>query len=209
MISRHQLRAARGLLGWDRYTLAERSGVSVATLKNIETGRTQPHTANLEILETLFRNNGVEFIAARGVALVDEKYRLIEGEDCYLRLLDEIYHALRGTPREEVLSICIDDSVSPPEVAQAIQRWHDAGIRCRFLTHDQATRFDFPLHEYRLIPQRFFINSVMVVFADKVATLRGINGAVLVITDQGQADMLRGLFNLIWAQARPAKQARR
>jgi hypothetical protein len=47
-------------------------------------------------------------------------------------------------------------NVSPPEVRQAIQRWHDAGIKCRFLSHEKATRFDFPLQEYRLIPSDFF-----------------------------------------------------
>jgi hypothetical protein len=40
----------------------------------------------------------------------------------------------------------------------------------------------------------------MVVFDDKVAALRGLNAAVLVITDRNQADMLRGLFEMIWAQ---------
>jgi hypothetical protein len=41
----------------------------------------------------------------------------------------------------------------------------------------------------------------MVVFGDKVATLRGLNDAVLVITDKDQAGMLRGLFEMIWAQS--------
>ncbi len=41
----------------------------------------------------------------------------------------------------------------------------------------------------------------MIVFADQVATLRGVNGTVLVITDKAQADMLRGLFEMIWLQA--------
>lgn len=161
----------------------------------------------MERIVRALTGRGIEFVGDRGVALVNDNYRLLEGPDCYLRLLDEIYHALRGKAGAEVLSICTDDSVSPPEVTQAIQRWHDAGIKCRFLSHDKARRFDFQLREYRLIPSRYFTNSVMVVFADKVATLRGVNSAVLVITDKDQADMLRGLFEIVWAQAEPPRKA--
>jgi transcriptional regulator with XRE-family HTH domain len=208
MVTPQQLRAARSFLGWDRSEVVELAKISIGTLKNIELGHTQPHASTLEILEKLYRGNGIEFIGERGVAHVNETYKLIEGTDCYLRLLDEVFHALRSKPGEEVLSICTDDEKSPPEVTQAIQRWHDAGIKCRFLSSEKSRRFDFPLNEYRLIPPRYFRNSVMMVFADKVATLRGVNGAVLVITDADQAEMLRGLFEMIWAESSRPKKAK-
>jgi hypothetical protein len=135
-----------------------------------------------------------------GVRWIDDTIRTFEGPDAYLRLLDEVYQTLHRQTGAEVLSICTDDAVSPPEVTQAIQRWHDAGIKCRFLTHEKATRFDFALREYRLIPERYYTNSVMVVFADKVATLSEDNNAVIVVRDQSQANMLRGLFEMIWQQ---------
>jgi transcriptional regulator with XRE-family HTH domain len=187
MITPRQIRAARYLLGLDAEDLAAQTGLTRNTVSNIENGTVQPREASLERIVGVLTQRGIEFIGDRGVALVNENYRLIEGKDCYLRLLDQVYHALRGKPGAEVLSICTDDSVSPPEVIQAIQRWHDAGIKARFLSHERARRFDFPLREYRLIPPRFFTNSVMVVFEDKVATLRGLNDAVLVITDRDQA----------------------
>jgi len=208
MITPRQIRAARALVGLDAAELASRAGISRETITNIENDLVQPREGTLERIFRVFSAAGVEFVGDRGVALVNDNYRLIEGPDCYLRLLDEVYHALRGKPDAEVLSICTDDSVSPPEVTQAIQRWHDAGIKCRFLSHDRARRFDFSVREYRLIPSRYFTNSVMVVFGDKVATLRGVNGAVLLVTDRDQADMLRGLFEMIWAQAPlPSKPA--
>ena len=206
MITPRQIRAARALLGLDAAELADRAGLTRATITNIENSAVQPRPATLDrIVETL-AGSGAEFIGERGVALI-ENYRLIEGADCYLRLLDEIYHNLRTKPGSEVLSICTDDNVSPPEGRQAIQRWHDAGIKCRFLSHEKATRFDFPLEEYRLIPSHFFTNSVMVVFGDRVAALRGLNAAVMVITDRNYADMLRGLFEMIWAQSPAPRKA--
>lgn len=207
MITPRQIRAARSLLGLDAADLAAMTGLTRATVTNIENSVVQPRETSLELIVGALTQRGIEFIGERGVALVNDNYRLIEGADCYLRLLDQVYHALRNKPAAEVLSICTDDSVSPPEVIQAIQRWHDAGIKCRFLSHEKARRFDFPLREYRLIPSRFFKNSVMVVFDDKVATLRGLNAAVLVITDKDQADMQRGLFEMIWAQSPSPRKA--
>jgi transcriptional regulator with XRE-family HTH domain len=206
MITPRQIRAARALLGLDAAELADRAGLTRATITNIENSVVQPRKATLDRLVETLAGGGAEFIGERGVALI-ENHRLLEGADCYLRLLDEIYHSLRTKPGSEVLSLCTDDKVSPPEVRQAIQRWHDAGIKCRFLSHEKATRFDFPLQEYRLIPSHYFTNSVMVVFDDKVAALRGLNAAVMVITDRDQADMLRGLFEMIWAQLPPPRKA--
>lgn len=201
MITGRQIRAARALLGWDAATLAERAGLTRETVSNVENGLTQGRGNTLDKMQRVFETSGVEFVADRGVALKNENYRLLEGSDCYLKLLDEIFHTLRDNKNNsEVLSICTDDSMSPPEVVTAIQRWHDAGIKCRFLSHDRATRFDFPREEYRLIGSRFFKNSVMLVYEDKVATLRGTNDAVLIIHDRDQAEMLRGLFELIWTQ---------
>ncbi len=129
-----------------------------------------------------------------------------------MRLLDEVYQALHRQPGAEVLFICVDDAVSTPEIVTANGRIRDAGIKCRYLTHEKAARFDFPVRDYRLIPERYYTNSVMVVFADKVATLSDDNsGTVIVVRDTYQANMLRGLFEMIWQQCpspRPPPKAR-
>ena len=203
-----QIRAARMLLEWDAVDLAEKSKLTKVTILNMETGKIRGRPETMEKIVKAFKDSGVEFNGDRGVSLIDDNYRVLKGEDCYLRLLDEVYHTIRSkkdadrnASDAEVLSICTDDSASPPEVVESIQRWHKAGIKCRFLSHEQAMRFDFPLDEYRLISSKYFKNSVMVVYADKVATLRSTNDAVLIVNDKEQADMLRGLFELIWSQS--------
>ena len=202
-----QIAAARQLAGFTLDQLSERSGVSRSTLVKIEAGAVQPREGTLADIVKAFATASVEFIEG-GARWIGDTIRTLEGEDAYLRLLDEVYQSLYRQPGAEVLSICTDDAVSPPEVVQAIQRWHDAGIRSRFLTHEKASRFDFPLREYRLIPERFYTNSVMVVFGDKVATLSDANNSVIIVRDTHQANMLRGLFEMIWQQApapRPPK----
>lgn len=205
-----QIAAARHLAGFTLDQLAERSGVSRSTIVKIESGSVQPRGGTLADIVKAFADAGVEFIEG-GTRWIGDTIRTFEGPDAYLRLLDEVYQTLHRQPGTEVLSVCTDDAVSPPEVVQAIQRWHDAGIKARFLTHEKATRFDFPLREYRLIPERYYTNSVMVVFADKVATLSDDNHAVIVVRDTSQANMLRGLFEMIWQQCpspRPPQKSR-
>jgi transcriptional regulator with XRE-family HTH domain len=206
-----QIAAARQLAGLTLTQLAERAGVARSSIVKIENDAVQPREGTLADLMKTFTAAGVEFIEG-GVRWTGDRIRTIEGLDSYLRLLDEVYQTLHRQSGAEVLSICTDDSVSSPEVVQAIQRWHDAGIKCRFLTHEHATRFDFPLREYRLIPERFYTNSVMVVFDDKVATLSDANNSVIIVRDVYQANMLRGLFEMIWQQSpspRPPPKARK
>jgi transcriptional regulator with XRE-family HTH domain len=206
-----QIAAARQLADLTLDDLAERSGVSRSTIVKIENGAVQPREGTLADLTKTFASAGVEFIEG-GARWTGDRIRTFEGADAYLQLLDEVYQALHRQSGAEVLSICTDDAVSPPEVVQAIQRWHDAGIKCRFLTHEDATRFDFPLREYRLIPERFYTNSVMVVFGDKVATLSDSNNSVIIVRDIYQANMLRGLFEMIWKESpspRPPPKVRK
>ncbi len=61
-----QTRAARALLEWSRADLAERSGVSVATLADFEGGKRQPYGRTLDDIRDTLEAAGVEFIAENG-----------------------------------------------------------------------------------------------------------------------------------------------
>ena len=64
VITREQIRAARGLLGWSQTQLAERAGMSLPTVKRMETatGPNVSEEARARILGALERA-GVRFIA--------------------------------------------------------------------------------------------------------------------------------------------------
>lgn len=200
-----QIRAARMLLEWDAVDLAKHSKLTKVTILNMETGKIRGRPETMEKIVKAFGDFGVEFIGERGVNLMDDNYRILKGSDCYLRLLDEVYHTLRGR-NEEALFICVDDAVSTKEVTESNHRIRNAGIKCRYLSSEEATKFDFDLSDYRLIPKEHYKNSVMIVFADKVATLRGTNNGLLIVRDKDQSDMLRGLFEMVWAQSFIPKQ---
>jgi len=66
MISSAQCRAARGLLDWSQQELAERAGVGVVTVRQLEAGTHQPRRSTLEVVRRCLESGGVEFIEENG-----------------------------------------------------------------------------------------------------------------------------------------------
>jgi transcriptional regulator with XRE-family HTH domain len=63
MITSAQIRAARGLLNWSRKDLAERSGISFASMMRLESfdGVPSSNIKTLDALKKAFGEAGVEF----------------------------------------------------------------------------------------------------------------------------------------------------
>lgn len=59
MITPAQIRAARALIGWKQTDLAQASGVSEISIKNIERGATDAKASTLGALQEAFRKAGV------------------------------------------------------------------------------------------------------------------------------------------------------
>ncbi len=193
------------LIDWEATDLSRSANLSTETILKIERGEANPKPDTTEKIINALRDGGVEFDGERGVKLILEDYRVFGGEDCYLRLLDEVFLDLHARKGAEVLFICVDDAVSSPEIIDANKRIRNAGIKCRYLCSETATKFDYTLEDYRAISKEYFKNSVMVVYDEKVATLRGTNNGVLIVRDKDQAEMLRGLFNIVWSHSKSPK----
>lgn len=67
-ISSEQVRAARGLLGWEKQDLAEATGLSVETIKAIERrpGALMVRTSTLYAIQTAFETHNVIFFDGNG-----------------------------------------------------------------------------------------------------------------------------------------------
>lgn len=62
MIDAAQMRAALGLLDWKQKDLAERSGVSVATIRNVDAGIRDIRSSTLRAIQEAFESAGVVFM---------------------------------------------------------------------------------------------------------------------------------------------------
>jgi predicted transcriptional regulator len=66
MITPEQSRAARGLLAWSQQELANKAGVGIVTVHQLEAGTSQPRRATLDVIRRAFESAGVEFIDEDG-----------------------------------------------------------------------------------------------------------------------------------------------
>jgi transcriptional regulator with XRE-family HTH domain len=61
MLIAEQCRAARALLKWKQEDLAEKTGLSLSTIRDFESERRTPHASNLIQIEQAFNEAGIEF----------------------------------------------------------------------------------------------------------------------------------------------------
>jgi transcriptional regulator with XRE-family HTH domain len=66
MVTAAQCRAARGLLDWSQQDLADRAGVGIVTVRQLEGGETQPRRATLDVIRRALESADVEFIDENG-----------------------------------------------------------------------------------------------------------------------------------------------
>jgi transcriptional regulator with XRE-family HTH domain len=66
MLTPAQCRAARGLIDWSQLELAERAGVGIVTIRQLEAGNHTPRRATLDVVRRALEAGGVEFIDENG-----------------------------------------------------------------------------------------------------------------------------------------------
>jgi transcriptional regulator with XRE-family HTH domain len=59
-------RAARGLLDWSQQELAEKAGIGIVTLRQLEAGKHEPRRATIEVVIRCLEAAGIEFIDENG-----------------------------------------------------------------------------------------------------------------------------------------------
>jgi transcriptional regulator with XRE-family HTH domain len=66
VITPAQCRAARALLDWSQQDLADRAGVGIVTVRQLESGTHEPRRATLDVVRRAFEGAGVEIIDENG-----------------------------------------------------------------------------------------------------------------------------------------------
>jgi transcriptional regulator with XRE-family HTH domain len=112
MITGRQIRAARGLLDWDASVLAEKAGLTRATVGRIEAGYVQPQEKTLASIVRIFDLNGVEFLEDEGLRVRKNQVRVFTGKTGYKQYLDHIYDTMKDGGR--IRQFNVSDSKTLP-----------------------------------------------------------------------------------------------
>lgn len=196
LITSNQIKAARGLLEWTQEQLANHASLTIDQVRRFEGGKSQ----TVEILEAIHKAFVAEGIAftTHGVELRNNSITVIEGDEWFLRLLDDVIFSLEGKPDAELLIECGDERQSPKEVVDRVRQLRDAGIKMRLLVEEGNTHLIGPLNEYRYIPKERFNNYVAFIYGDKFAICTENNTKALVFKDASLATTRRNIFDLLW-----------
>lgn len=66
MITSAQCRAGRALLNWSQQQLADAARVGVVTVRQFESGGSEPRNATLDVIRRALESAGVIFVAENG-----------------------------------------------------------------------------------------------------------------------------------------------
>jgi transcriptional regulator with XRE-family HTH domain len=196
-ITGKQIAAARSLANWTAAELAERAGLSRDGVMKIEADAVQPREGTLADIRAAFSDAGIEFID-RGVRWKDDTVTVLEGEDAYLDMLQDVYKTLHKKGGE-VLWLCSNDQLSIKGEYEAELRIREAGVRFRSLIEESKTETVWPRSEYRQIPSRYFHHNLQVIYANKVAQVLEGGKRILIVDNRELAAAARNLFDLIWS----------
>lgn len=207
MLKAPQIKAARALIDWSQEDLANASGLSIATIRKIESGALSPRDKTMGAIISAFEDANVEFIYPDGVRIKNNAIEVIEGDDSYLQLLDLVYYTLKGK-NEELLISYADNSLSPQAVIENQRRLRKAGIRMRWLVEEGNTYILFPKENYRWLPSKYFHNNVVQIFGNKVALgatkdkTSSMPTKIIIIESKTLSAALRNAFNFMWDNCR-------
>jgi transcriptional regulator with XRE-family HTH domain len=198
MISSDQIRAARALTGWSQGDLADRTGLATPSIGNMEIGKHTPSLRSQQKIITAFDEAGVEFIDG-GVRKKQDLLEIIEGDTCYLELLDIAHRELDSG--EEILFSGSDERRSPPAVIDKFRSMRRSGIQMRSLIRNGDQYVMGPLGEYRWMPEGVFEDGdVKVIFRNIVAHLMTWQDTlkVIKIDDKHISNENRRHFEYFW-----------
>jgi transcriptional regulator with XRE-family HTH domain len=210
-ITSAQIRAARGLLNLSQKELADRAGISLNLLNNIERGVANPKPASIKAIRRALENDGIEFLEENGVRERGEKFefRTIEGQEILRKYYKDLLRTF-ATKTGEILYMGIDnrrmfqnDPLKLAAYKTFEQEIKKLGVTERLLFLEGDTNFMSDINCYRWIPKELFTEIPVTIYGENVAIiLWGPPSRMLIIRNKAIADTFRRQFEAIWTLAR-------
>jgi transcriptional regulator with XRE-family HTH domain len=207
LLSPSQCRAARALLGWSQPDLGARSGVHVQTISAFEGEASTPTKTTLSKLTDALEKGGVEFLPNDGTARQTNPIIILEGEDAYYELINDVFYTLKGTKGEVWLSGVKEpdhkDERRKEYILMHIERLKKHGIRERLLVRHGDTNFLAPKEWYRWMPKNFDTSTLFYLYGDKAAfvDLEDKNFKIMIFENKLYTRVLKDMYEYTWQHA--------
>lgn len=203
LITADQIRAARALKNWSQTDLAERTGLAVPTIANIELGKQVPGKNTIEKIIDAFSIGGIRF-TANGVEFEKNEIVSIVGLGKFKHVLFDVIRILEKKPpkEREFLVFSADDTRSSEEEIELYDEMIKKGITHKRIVSDKAKSLH---HRYssKIIENKYFDDKGAVfVFDDKLAFYTAAEAdqepTTLIITNHRIAETYKKIFAYLW-----------
>lgn len=156
MITARQIRAARGLLGWDAVELARKTGLTKETISRIEIGQVRPREQTMLKILRVFDESGIEFTEDEGLKIRKSQVRIFSGKEEYKHFLDHIYSVMKDGGR--ICQFNLSDGKNLPHADDYAKTHLDRmaqieNLDARVLTYKGDYAFPSSYCQYRWLPE--------------------------------------------------------
>lgn len=204
LITTDQIRAARALKNWSQTDLAERTGLAVPTIANIELGKQDPGKNTVAKIINAFEAAGIEFIGERGVQKKEQKTQVFRGQQQFKQFYDVIYETLKEN-NEDVLVGGVDErefvrSLDEETLIIHVARMKEVNAHYKILVCEDDYFFPVSVYsEYRWMKKEEFSSVPFYVFANKLAIILWLDEPLaFLIDDAAAANVYREKFMAQW-----------
>ncbi|MDR3614070.1 MAG: helix-turn-helix transcriptional regulator [Candidatus Obscuribacterales bacterium] len=210
VISAGQIKMARALLEWSQEDLAEKTRLSISTIRSMELGFA-PRPSTAREIRSVIENAGLEFTDGEGVRRRFD-LEFYNGSDSCEKLLDDMLKTvaqkgggIAGFVRSQEMMLQSLGIFQRDDLYRMERLCKTASIKC-VLSESAVASFAMPPIQFRLIAEPSSSASYFYVYGNKhVMILPRDNGCFqfVVLALAHQAESYQKHFQALWDQALP------
>lgn len=193
------LRAARAYLNLKQSEIAEISGVSIQTISNLESEKTDGSERTLRRMRQIYEEKGIVF-TAHGMEYQPYKIAILEN---FMDVLTDAEMSLKKG--DEILIHCADERRNTSVVTEKLKDLRKKGIHIRMTCEEGNLFITGPKKEYRWISSELFASSqIEVTYKDKYVFhfQDGGSNIFIVTKNKGKAGIARRQFEYHWKRGK-------
>jgi transcriptional regulator with XRE-family HTH domain len=211
MITAGQIKAARALLRWSQEDLAAASGLSVSTVRNLESRDMSPRSATTTEIRRAIENAGLEFLEPEGVRRRIDEVKVYQGRDSCDLFFDDILHTVREKNGTIIAIFKSVDTLTHVcglvrDRFERLERVNDyADLKC-LLSEVPNSALPVSSFEHRIILQQHVGPVSYFVYGDKYAIIQSTGHTAfrfVVFDSVNLAQSYRSYFFSLWELAPP------
>jgi hypothetical protein len=204
--------AARAYIGLSQEDFGDICGRSKNAQIAIEKGKTTPKTDYWDVMLPFCAGHGIKFLPQGGFMIDENIVQVFEGEDCFVKLVDNILATCEAG--DEVLFLGNDDRKSTKKVIAKDSELYKAGIYPKYLVEDENDYLLGPIEDYKATNSKFFVpTDLTVIYKGKVAfDLWEFNKKkkiqkIIVLNEPIIFNRMSDYFNKLWKNGKKIKKS--